>query len=117
MISWGISFQTSFWGMNVTVVAREGQGTPSRGPLLEHPRRVDHAVSSEDFGVEGAGASLSGMWVQQMWAHLLTPCPAGDLSLPVLWGSAHPEVTALFLSGREKTGAGEGSTRHSQLCT
>lgn len=58
MFSWGISFQTSFWGVNGTAVAREGQGTPSRGPLLEHSHRVDHAVSSEDFGMEEAGASL-----------------------------------------------------------
>lgn len=86
--------------------AREGQGTPSRGPLLEPSRRVDRAVRSEDFGVEGAGASLSGVRARQTWARLLTPRPAGDTSFLVLWGVAHPEVTALFQSGTEKPAVG-----------
>lgn len=106
MFSWGISSQASFWGVSGPAGAREGQGTPSRGPLLEPSRRVDHAVSSEGFGVEGAGASLSGVRALQTWARLLTPRPAGDTSFPVLWGVAHPEVTALFQSGTEKPAVG-----------
>lgn len=90
--------------MNGTVVVGEERGDTEAWASAGTCLKVNRAVSSRTR-VEGAGARLLGVRVQQMLADLLTPCPARGKVVPLSFGVTHPEVKCCSEWERKEPGS------------